>query len=304
MQKDEQGFIPLQTVINMVKLKIYYKRIECIRIVRHCFRYEAGHKLSGVIMIIDTHTHYDDRAYDDDREEVLSSLSTAGIEYVVNVGASLASTASTVRLTEKYPYIYGAVGVHPDKVDELDEEKLKWLESLTSLPKIVAVGEIGLDYYWDKSDRNVQKKWFAVQMDLAKRVNLPIIVHSRDAAMDTLDIMKAEHANELRGVIHCFSYSAEIAREYLNWGYFLGIGGVITFKNARKVKEVVEYMPLSQLLLETDCPYLAPAPYRGKRNTSANIPLIIKEIADIKGMSSEEVEQIAYENAKRFYGFA
>lgn len=255
-------------------------------------------------MIIDTHAHYDDRAFDDDREEVLSSLSAAGIEYVVNVGASLDSTASTVRLTEKYPYIYGAVGVHPDQADELDEEKLKWLESLTSLPKVVAVGEIGLDYYWDKADRNVQKKWFAAQMDLAKRVNLPIIVHSRDAAMDTVDIMKAEHAKELRGVIHCFSYSAEIAREYLSWGYFLGIGGVITFKNARKVKEVVEYMPLSQLLLETDCPYLAPAPFRGKRNTSVNIPLIIKEIADIKGISSEEVEQIAYENAKRFYGLA
>lgn len=253
-------------------------------------------------MIIDTHAHYDDRAFDDDREEVLSSLRVAGIEYVVNVGASLKSTASTVELAGKYPYIYGAVGVHPDAAGEMDDEKLKWLESLTSDPKVVAIGEIGLDYYWDKADRDIQKKWFAAQMDLAGRMKLPIIVHSRDAAMDTLDVMKAGRAKELNGVIHCFSYSVEIAREYLNWGYYLGIGGVVTFKNAKKIKEVVEYMPLSQLLLETDCPYLAPVPFRGKRNTSANIPLIIKEIAEIRGISSEEVERAAYDNAKKFYG--
>lgn len=253
-------------------------------------------------MIIDTHAHYDDRAFDDDRDEVLSSLGDAGIEYVVNVGASLASTKATVELTEKYPYIYGAAGIHPDETGELDDEKLKWLESLTLLPKVAAVGEIGLDYYWDKADRAIQKKWFAAQMDLARRVNLPIIVHSREAAKDTLDVMRAERAKEFSGVIHCFSYGVETAKEYLSWGYYLGIGGVITFKNARKVKEVVEYMPLSQLLLETDCPYLAPVPFRGKRNTSVNIPLIIKEIADIKGISCEEVEQTAYENAKRFYG--
>lgn len=252
-------------------------------------------------MIIDTHAHYDDRAFNDDRDEVLNSLKASGVEYVVNVGASLKSSRSTIELTKNYPFVYGAVGVHPDEVGELDEDGLKWLEESAKLPKIVAIGEIGLDYYWDKADRQVQKDWFAKQMNLAKNVGLPIIVHSRDAAADTLDVMKAENAKELSGVIHCFSYGVEMAREYLNWDYYLGIGGVATFKNAKKIKEVIEYMPLSKLLLETDCPYLAPVPYRGKRNTSANIPLVIEAIAEIKGVSSEAVEQTAYENAKMFY---
>lgn len=252
-------------------------------------------------MIIDTHAHYDDRAFDDDRDEVLNSLKASGVEYVVNVGASLKSSHSTIELTKKYPFVYGAIGVHPDEVGELDEAGLKWLEESAKLPKIVAIGEIGIDYYWDKADRQVQKEWFAKQMDLAKEVGLPIIVHSRDAAADTIDVMKAENAKELKGVIHCFSYGVEMAREYLNWDYYLGIGGVATFKNAKKIKEVIEYMPLSKLLLETDCPYLAPVPYRGKRNTSANLPLVIEAIAEIKGVRAEEVEQITYDNAKRFY---
>lgn len=252
-------------------------------------------------MIIDTHAHYDDRAFNDDRDEVLNSLNASGIEYVVNIGASLKSSRSTIELTKNYPFVYGAVGVHPDEVGELDEAGLKWLEEAAKLPKIVAVGEIGLDYYWDKADRQVQKDWFAKQMDLARAVGLPIVVHSRDAAADTLDVMKAENAKELSGVIHCFSYGVEMAREYLNWDYYLGIGGVATFKNAKKIKEVIEYMPLSKLLLETDCPYLAPVPYRGKRNTSANLPLVIEAIAEIKGVSYKEVEQITYDNAKRFY---
>ncbi len=253
-------------------------------------------------MIIDTHAHYDDRAFDEDRDEVLKSLEASQVEYVVNVGASLKSSRSTIELTKNYSFIYGAVGVHPDEVRELDVAGLNWLEESARLPKIVAVGEIGLDYYWDKADRQVQKDWFAKQMNLAKKVGLPIIVHSRDAAADTLDVMKAESAKDISGVIHCFSYGVEMAREYLTWDYYLGIGGVVTFKNAKKIKEVIEYMPLSKLLLETDCPYLAPVPYRGKRNTSANLPLVIEAIAEIKNISCEEVEQVAYENAKRFYG--
>ncbi len=253
-------------------------------------------------MIIDTHAHYDDRAFDEDRDAVLKSLEASQVEYVVNVGASLKSSRSTIELTKNYSFIYGAVGVHPDEVGELDLAGLKWLEESARLPKIVAVGEIGLDYYWDKADRQVQKDWFAKQMNLAKKVGLPIIVHSRDAAADTLDVMKAESAKDISGVIHCFSYGVEMAREYLTWDYYLGIGGVVTFKNAKKIKEVIEYMPLSKLLLETDCPYLAPVPYRGKRNTSANLPLVIEAIAEIKNISCEEVEQAAYENAKRFYG--
>ncbi len=253
-------------------------------------------------MIIDTHTHYDDRAFDADRDEILNSLRDSGIEYVVNIGASLKSNRATIELTKNYSFVYGAVGVHPDDVGELDEAGINWLYEAAQLPKIVAIGEIGLDYYWDKAERQVQKDWFVKQMNLAKDTGLPVIVHSRDAAADTLDVMKAENAKELSGVIHCFSYGVEIAREYLNWDYYLGIGGVATFKNARKIKEVIEYMPLSKLLLETDCPYLAPVPYRGKRNTSANLPLVIEAIAGIKGISAEEVEQITYDNAKRFYG--
>lgn len=252
-------------------------------------------------MIIDTHAHYDDHAFDDDRDEVLNSLRALGVEYVVNVGAGLNSSHTTIELTKNYPFVYGAVGVHPDEVGELDEAGLKWLEESVKLPKIVAVGEIGLDYYWDKEDRQLQKEWFARQMNLAGKAGLPVIVHSRDATADTFDVMKAENAGELQGVIHCFSYGVEMAREYLNWDYYLGIGGVATFKNARKIKEVIEYMPLSKLLLETDCPYLAPVPYRGSRNTSANLTLVIEAISNIKGVSAEEVEQVTYENAKRFY---
>lgn len=253
-------------------------------------------------MIIDTHAHYDSSAFDDDRESVLEGLKDSGIEYVVNVGASISTSRSTLELAEKYPFIYAALGVHPDDTGELNEENIRWFEEKMSHPKVVAVGEIGLDYYWDKAERSIQKKWFARQMDIARNADKPIIVHSREAASDTLDVMRAEKAYELKGVIHCFSYSKETAREYLNWDYYLGIGGVVTFKNARKIKEVVEYMPLSKLLLETDCPYLSPVPFRGKRNTSANIPLVIKEIADIKGIAPSVVEETAYENAKRFYG--
>ncbi len=253
-------------------------------------------------MIIDTHAHYDSSAFDDDRESVLEGLKDSGIEYVVNVGASISTSRSTLELAEKYPFIYAALGVHPDDTGELNEENIRWFEEKMSHPKVVAVGEIGLDYYWDKAERSIQKKWFARQMDIARNADKPIIVHSREAAADTLDVMRAEKAYELKGVIHCFSYSKETAREYLNWDYYLGIGGVVTFKNARKIKEVVEYMPLSKLLLETDCPYLSPVPFRGKRNTSANIPLVIKEIADIKGIAPSVVEETAYENAKRFYG--
>ena len=184
-------------------------------------------------MIFETHAHYDDEAFDKDRDSLLPSLAKHGIEKIINVGASLRGVADTVRLTEKYPFVYGAVGVHPDEIGTLDEEKMKWLKSLCDLPKVVAVGEIGLDYYWDKEHHDIQKKWFVRQMDLAKETELPIIVHSRDAAKDTLDIMKAERADNLKGVIHCYSYSVEQAKEYMNMGYYLGVGGVVTFKNGK-----------------------------------------------------------------------
>lgn len=252
-------------------------------------------------MIFDSHAHFDDDAFDEDRDELLSHMREHGVGYIVNVGASLRGVKDSVALSERYPYVYAAVGVHPDHAGDLDEEKMLWLEELCRKPKTVAVGEIGLDYYWDKESHDIQKKWFIRQLELAKKVNLPIVVHSREAAKDTFDIIKAEHAGTTGGVIHCYSGSKEMARDYLNLGYYLGVGGVVTFKNARVLKEVVEYAPLDRILTETDCPYLAPVPFRGKRNSSFYIPYVIQTIAEIKGVSPEEVERITFENAMRMY---
>ena len=253
-------------------------------------------------MIFETHAHYDDEAFDLDRDEVLRSMHENGIETIVNVGASLRGVEDAVKLMEQYPFVYGAIGVHPDEVGTLDEENMELLCKYCRLPKTVAVGEIGLDYYWDKEGRDVQKKWFVRQMDLAKETDLPVIVHSRDAAKDTLDIMKAERADYLRGVIHCYSYSKEQAREYMNMGYFLGIGGVVTFKNGKKLKEVVEYAPLDYLLLETDAPYLAPEPHRGERNCSAYLTYVAEMIGEIKGVSAEKVIEVTRKNAENLFG--
>lgn len=253
-------------------------------------------------MIFDTHAHYDNQAFDEDRETLLTSLTNAGIGRVVNIGASLESTKRTLELMEQYPFIYGAVGVHPSESGELKEEDMAWLESLLRREKVVAVGEIGLDYYWKEPEISIQKHWFIRQLDLARRHSFPVVIHSRDAAKDTLDIMKAEKAGEIGGVIHCFSYSREMAREYLNMGFYLGIGGVSTFQNARHLKEVIAYAPLEKLVLETDCPYLAPVPHRGKRNSSLYLPLVVQAIAEIKGITREQVEEQTWENGVVLFG--
>ena len=252
-------------------------------------------------MIFDTHAHYDDDAFDEDREELLAGMNAAGVEYIVNVGASMASSERSIKLAEKYPFVYAAVGVHPDEVGELDEEKFEKLRKWTSHEKVKAVGEIGLDYYWDKEKHDLQKHWFMRQMELASEVKLPMIVHSREAAKDTLDMVIAAKPLNLSGIIHCYSYSVEQAREYLNMGYYIGIGGVVTFKNAKKLKEVAEYTPLSQIVLETDCPYLAPTPFRGKRNDSSKIAYVAEELAAIKQIPVEEVIRITNENGRRLY---
>lgn len=252
-------------------------------------------------MIFDTHAHYDDGAFDGDREQLLESLKDNGIEAVVNVGASIQTTKNTLELMKKYPFVYGAVGVHPNETAELNEDLMNWLKTVSSTEKVVAIGEIGLDYYWDEPDRDIQKHWFVRQMDVAKEAGLPVIIHSRDAAADTLDLMKAQNARDLGGVIHCFSYGKEMAGEYLNMGFYLGIGGVLTFQNAKKLKEVVEYMPMEQLVLETDCPYLSPVPNRGKRNSSLNLPYVVEAISQIKGISEEEVITITNRNARALY---
>ena len=252
-------------------------------------------------MIFDSHAHYDDHAYDGDREEILPALARDGVGTVVNVGASLEGTRRTVELIRKYPFMYGAAGVHPDEVGELNEETFAWLREQCLQKKIVAVGETGLDYYWDKESHEVQKKWFVRQLKLAKKLSLPVIVHSREAAADTMEILKQEYSPQTPAVIHCYSYSPELAREYVKMGYYLGIGGVVTFKNAKKLKEVVLETPLERILLETDCPYLAPEPYRGKRNDSRNLTYVAKAVADIKGLTPEAVIEATEKNAGTFY---
>lgn len=251
--------------------------------------------------IFDTHAHYDDEAFDTDRDILIRSLKESGIINVVNVGASIESCKKTIEVVRQYDFFYGALGVHPSDTAPLTEEDMKWLHDELLNDKTVAVGEIGLDYYWDEPSRDIQKKWFVRQLELAREVNKPVIIHSRDAAADTLDIMKAEKCHEIGGVIHCFSYSKEMAREYLDMGFYIGIGGVVTFNNAKKVKEVAEYVPLESIVLETDCPYLAPVPNRGKRNSSINLPYVVDEISRIKGIEPDEVINQTYNNALRLY---
>lgn len=254
-----------------------------------------------MIPIFDTHAHYDDEAFDEDRDALLAELPENGIARVVNVGASLASCGRTIELMNRYDYIYGAIGVHPSETAELNDEAFEWLRQQCQLEKCVAVGEIGLDYYWDEPDRELQKEWFRRQLNLARELAKPVIIHSRDAAKDTVDLMTEVHAEEIGGVIHCYSYTKETAEVFLKMGFYFGIGGVLTFKNAKKLKEAVAYIPLDRIVLETDCPYLAPEPNRGKRNSSLNIPYVVKALAEIKGVEEETVRKAAWENAHKLY---
>lgn len=249
-------------------------------------------------MIIDSHAHYDDEAFEEDRDNLLQSMQSNGIEKIINVGANIKGSRASIALSEQYPFIYAVVGVHPSDTEELNEEKMVWLKEVSKKEKVVAIGEIGLDYYWPEPDREIQKKWFIRQMELAQEVNLPVIIHSRDAAQDTIEILKQFPAN---GVIHCYSYTKESAKEFLKMGYYFGIGGVLTFKNAKKLKEAVMEIPMDRILLETDSPYLAPEPNRGKRNSSLNIPYVVKELAQLKGITEEEVINITTENTKRLF---
>lgn len=252
-------------------------------------------------MIIDTHAHYDDKAFEEDRAEVLESMAGEGIGRIVNIGSGLGACKRTIQLMEQYDFIYGALGIHPTDSGELTESDIEWLKEQSALEKCVAVGEIGLDYYWDEPDREIQKKWFVRQLELAKEVKLPVVIHSRDAAQDTVDIMKAEQAQEIGGVVHCYSYSRELAKTFLDMGFYFGIGGVVTFNNGRKLKEVVEYLPMDRIVLETDSPYLAPVPFRGKRNDSRKLSYVVEQIANIKGISPEEVQQTTTQNAYNLY---
>lgn len=254
----------------------------------------------GGTMIFETHAHYDDEQFDMDRETLLSSMPEQGVGTIVNVSATYASCQRVVDLVQKYPFMYAAVGIHPDEVGSLNEERFQQMKELCKQEKVVAVGEIGLDYYWDNESHDLQKEWFVRQLNLARELNLPVLIHSREAAADTMEIMK-QYGQGVKGVIHCFSYSKEMAAEYVKMGFYIGVGGVVTFKNARKLKETVQEIPLTSIVLETDCPYLAPVPYRGKRNNSAYIKYIAEGIAGIKGVSYEEVVEQTEKNARDLY---
>ena len=255
-------------------------------------------------MIFDTHTHYDDEQFEEDRDSLLLSLKEQGVGAIANMGASMRGAKDSVALAKQYPFVYAAVGIHPDHAKELNEEEFAVLSALAAEDKVVAIGEIGLDYYWDSTEREEQKYWFKRQLELAEQLELPVVIHSREAAADTLEIMKEAYqqsGKKLTGVIHCFSYGVEMAQEYLKMGFYLGVGGVATFKNGRKLKEVIEAAPLEKMVLETDCPYLAPVPFRGKRNSSEKLHYVVAVIAEIKGITEEEVERVTWENACKLY---
>ena len=252
-------------------------------------------------MIFDTHAHYDDAAFDEDRDELLSSFVENNIGCVIDVASDAASIEKVTKIAHEYPFVYEAVGIHPDEIYGITEDLLKRITVLCKDEKTVAVGEIGLDYYRIKENRKEQIYWFERFADLARTEKLPIIIHSREAAEDTLDTIKRIKPGDTGAVMHCYSYSKEMAKQLLDMGLYFGIGGVATFKNARKLIETIEYIPMSSILLETDCPYLAPVPFRGKRNCSLYIPYVVKKIAQIKNISEEEVMNITFDNALRLF---
>lgn len=252
-------------------------------------------------MLIDTHAHLNSKAFDEDREEVIRRAQEAGIKRIVNVGFNRETIPSSLQLAESYDFIYSTVGWHPQDAIHMQEGDLEWLESLCDHPKVVAIGEIGLDYYWDTSPKEVQHRVFREQIRLARKLKLPIVIHNRDAHADVVRLLKEENAAEVGGIMHCFSGSWEIAKECLNMNFYLSFGGPVTFKNAKQPKEVLKKTPLDRLLIETDCPYLTPEPYRGKRNESSYVRYVAEAAAELKGISIEEMSIITTNNAFQLF---
>ncbi|MBO7363882.1 MAG: TatD family hydrolase [Lachnospiraceae bacterium] len=256
-------------------------------------------------MIFDTHAHYDSEQFDGDREAVLAALKEGGVGRVVNIAADIPSVETTFALARTYDQVYGVLGIHPDGVPDMGEgtvERIRALVREDGGRKIVAVGEIGLDYYHrDHIPRELQKKWFVRQLELSEELGLPVVIHSREAAQDTYEILKACRTGDGCGIMHCYSYSREMAARFLDLGYYIALGGVVTFKNARAAKEVAAYVPEDRLLLETDCPYMAPVPYRGTRNDSRLLREVVKAVAALRGVSEAEVEEMTWRNANRLY---
>ncbi|MDX8367615.1 TatD family hydrolase [Cytobacillus sp. IB215665] len=253
-------------------------------------------------MLFDTHAHLNAAQFDEDVVDVINRAKMEGVSHIVVVGFDRPTITRAMELTEMYDFIYAAVGWHPvDAIDMVDED-LSWIEELASHPKVVAIGEMGLDYYWDKSPKDVQKEVFRKQITLAKKVNLPIIIHNREATADVLQILEEENAEQVGGIMHCFTGSVEVAKKCIDMNFYISLGGPVTFKNAKKPKEVAKDIPLENLLIETDCPYLAPHPYRGKRNEPSYVKYVAESIAHLKGITVEEVFEKTTLNAKKLFG--
>ena len=250
-------------------------------------------------MLFDTHAHLNDPAFDEDREELMAGLRDKGIGYVMNAGCSLQSSKDIIAMVENYPWLYASVGSHPDSADEVNEDVIEEYRQLCRHEKVKAIGEIGLDYYYEDIPREIQKNAFRMQMALAQEVDLPVIIHEREAHDDGMRIVK--EFPKVKGVFHCYSGSAEMARQLVNMGWYIGFTGVLTFKNARKAVETAASIPLDRIVLETDCPFMAPEPFRGKRNDPGYLPKMAEKLAEIRGISVEEAIAVTTENAKRLY---
>ncbi len=253
-------------------------------------------------MLFDTHVHLNDEQFNEDLQEVIERAKEVGISYMVVVGFNRPTIERAISLVKEYDFLYASIGWHPVDAIDMTDEDLAWIEEMAANPKVVALGEMGLDYHWDKSPHEVQKEVFRRQISLAKKLKLPIIIHNRDATEDVVQILREENAEEVGGIMHCFSGSAETAKECIEMNFHISLGGPVTFKNAKKPKRLAIEVPLDRLLIETDCPYLAPHPYRGKRNEPAYVKLVAEQVAELKEISFEEVAQKTTENAKKLFG--
>lgn len=251
-------------------------------------------------MLFDTHAHYDDPRFDGIRDDLLATMPGKGVKYITNIGTDLATSRATLELTRKYPFVYGAAGFHPHEAKSMTDEALDEIVSMLGDGKIRAMGEIGLDYYYDLSERDVQRAAFARQLEIAKELDVPVVIHEREACADMLDILSASGVR--RGVVHCFGGSRETAKILLDMGFYISFTGVITFKNARKAYEVVPYIPSDRIMAETDCPYLTPVPFRGETNHSGYLKYTVEKIAEMRGISFEEAAAMTFGNALAFYG--
>ena len=253
-------------------------------------------------MLFDSHAHYNDEKFNEDRDEILSSMRENNVGFIMNSCSSLDEVPGILAICEKYPFVYASAGIHPHEAGDLSETDMDKLKEYAKNPKVKAIGEIGLDYFYDFSPRNIQQKWFARQIDIAGEMNLPVIIHDRDAHKDCMDILRGHHIEKIGGVFHCYSGSVEMAREILDWGMYIAFGGSLTFKKSVRPAEVAKYVPLDRIVIETDCPYLTPEPHRGKRNSSLYIHYVAEKLAQIKEVSVEEIEQATLDNAKKCFG--